>query len=783
MADNLIEVGVRADVSQLKASMADAASTVRSGSAAMKDGFDTAKAAVQGYEEALGALGAAAESGNAQAAAIIDEEGAAAQRAVASLKALAAAERESAAASTSAISARQAATSAIGEIEGRTMSANRAAGAFLSTTLGLGPALQAAFPVIGALALLEVLSKVAGSVHKIYDELVNLRSYSDAVFKEMAVDEEAAVKISDDYVRSLRQQQVVAAELASGKAGRADAGAEAGANFDNAVRVNSLDIEREHLKRLTEQYGEYKRVSTGLPGDPNQPHATAVAPNEDQQKEAQIRLPELAQQIANSQATIANLQREADTAAQEASLRGIERQDAVARAAETAASRAEAAARKVDEANKKAAESGLMAWQQMYGRSAEAAELYWNNVAAQAAAGSGTQALAAQKAWDASGKVAEENKRAAEEGAVAAEDTARGWQQLTNILENVARRADEAGEKLSQLKSEGAEKATQSGFQSQESDVQYAAGANLISKQEERAQLYTLYKQEEQDLIQHLAAMQAAAQQKATALTTQSQGEGADSQEGQKDAQEAAQQVQLVQQYENQILAIEQSTAKKIQALQQQAATSSMAAWDTMFSAMNSGLNSAVAGMIRGTESVSQAIGKMLGGTIIALAQWAAQWLAKKAETYLLDAIYARTQQSVTGTMQVLSNAAVAASGAMAATAAIPIVGPLLAPAAGASMFAATAAFAPLASAAGGWGDVPSDQMAMIHKREMVLPASIAQHVRDSAGRGAGGGSGQSITQHFGGNTYNGVSDKKATDRDMARQLKRAMRSGALATR
>jgi len=46
-----------------------------------------------------------------------------------------------------------------------------------------------------------------------------------------------------------------------------------------------------------------------------------------------------------------------------------------------------------------------------------------------------------------------------------------------------------------------------------------------------------------------------------------------------------------------------------------------------------------------------------------------------------------------------------------------------------------------MASAEGGWWEVPGDQMMQIHKKEMVLPAQEAQAVRDMAsGGGAGGG-------------------------------------------
>lgn len=59
------------------------------------------------------------------------------------------------------------------------------------------------------------------------------------------------------------------------------------------------------------------------------------------------------------------------------------------------------------------------------------------------------------------------------------------------------------------------------------------------------------------------------------------------------------------------------------------------------------------------------------------------------------------------------------------------------APAFGAAMAAASLAYAPVASAAGGWERVPYDGMPTeLHKDEMVLPAKIADKVRDGAGGG-----------------------------------------------
>jgi len=72
-----------------------------------------------------------------------------------------------------------------------------------------------------------------------------------------------------------------------------------------------------------------------------------------------------------------------------------------------------------------------------------------------------------------------------------------------------------------------------------------------------------------------------------------------------------------------------------------------------------------------------------------------------------------------------------AAAGAYQALVSIHYVGPYIAPAAAAVTLAAVLALgAKVASAEGGWGQVPSDQLAMVHKQEMVLPAKYAEPLR-----------------------------------------------------
>lgn len=90
----------------------------------------------------------------------------------------------------------------------------------------------------------------------------------------------------------------------------------------------------------------------------------------------------------------------------------------------------------------------------------------------------------------------------------------------------------------------------------------------------------------------------------------------------------------------------------------------------------------------------------------------------------------------------IMTEAAKAAAGAFNAMAAIPVVGPFLAAGASIAAFATVAALVgKVASAEGGWERVPADgMMTQLHRDEMVLPAHIANPMRDMVRKGGAGG-------------------------------------------
>jgi hypothetical protein len=194
-----------------------------------------------------------------------------------------------------------------------------------------------------------------------------------------------------------------------------------------------------------------------------------------------------------------------------------------------------------------------------------------------------------------------------------------------------------------------------------------------------------------------------------------------------------------------------------------------------------------VEGMIEGTTNFRQAVQgvfrSLVSDIIGHIAKMVSDWIVQhlfmsafqKAQTAIQTATVAvgqtaqtgavvagqtaQTAATVTGsttrrsinlleTLKIIAqHAASAAAGAYSALAPIPIIGPILGAAAAVATFAAVLALGSLASAAGGWGNVPEDQLAQVHKKEMVLPATIATPLRDAIDRGVfsnvgGGGAG-----------------------------------------
>ena len=164
-----------------------------------------------------------------------------------------------------------------------------------------------------------------------------------------------------------------------------------------------------------------------------------------------------------------------------------------------------------------------------------------------------------------------------------------------------------------------------------------------------------------------------------------------------------------------------------------------LAQWQFLTNGMRAGFTSAIQGILSGTENFGQAMRgiftSVLDGIISKLAEWAAEWVTKL--------IITQAANQATAATSIAANSGVAAVAAMASVAAIPFYGWAMAPEVGAATYAEGMAYE--ASASQGY-DVPRglSPITQLHPEEMVLPAPIANTVRnamENGGSGAGSGS------------------------------------------
>jgi hypothetical protein len=141
------------------------------------------------------------------------------------------------------------------------------------------------------------------------------------------------------------------------------------------------------------------------------------------------------------------------------------------------------------------------------------------------------------------------------------------------------------------------------------------------------------------------------------------------------------------------------------------------------------------------TEPVAQYVAGLAKMLLVKLGFLGKEQIADQAASTTKQAIKGEEMMAVVG-----ANAAEAGSGAAASQASIPYVGPILALAAMAAVFAAVSSMGAKKSAAGGY-DIPSgvNPIVQTHAEEMILPSPLANAVRRMAERGdetASGGSG-----------------------------------------
>jgi hypothetical protein len=176
-----------------------------------------------------------------------------------------------------------------------------------------------------------------------------------------------------------------------------------------------------------------------------------------------------------------------------------------------------------------------------------------------------------------------------------------------------------------------------------------------------------------------------------------------------------------------------------------------------LFSGIGDSFGTALDGLLQKTSTWGQALGTIFGGVKEAflrnvVTEPMSQWIASQARMLAMKLGFLTQEKgmqaaasatnvavkSVEATAVVGANAAEAGSGAAASQASIPVVGPVLAIAAMAAIFAAVSGMGKGIKSASGGYDIPSglNPITQLHEEEMVLPKQHANVIRQLAGQG-----------------------------------------------
>ncbi|HEX3666883.1 MAG TPA: hypothetical protein VHU23_16785 [Rhizomicrobium sp.] len=160
--------------------------------------------------------------------------------------------------------------------------------------------------------------------------------------------------------------------------------------------------------------------------------------------------------------------------------------------------------------------------------------------------------------------------------------------------------------------------------------------------------------------------------------------------------------------------------------------------WNQLGNSIRSSFNSAIDGMIFQGKSFGQGMLGIAQGVIKAFLAMGENIAENWIESQLTALFTTKATQGTTAMGQIADAAGVAGANAFAATAAIPIIGPELAPAAGAAAASEALSFSSLLSLAVGAWELKNDTVAQLHRGEMVVPQNFASGLR-SHGNGLGG--------------------------------------------
>jgi hypothetical protein len=193
-----------------------------------------------------------------------------------------------------------------------------------------------------------------------------------------------------------------------------------------------------------------------------------------------------------------------------------------------------------------------------------------------------------------------------------------------------------------------------------------------------------------------------------------------------------------------QVVLANQNTSKKIEADEAASLSRRQKLWDQTFKGITGAFDTFINGILSGHQKLSQAWEKLVDSMVSKFVEGLEKQLMSFIQHKLMElTIHTSTEQAKDEASKAAHakederTAYSAAKGAWESVVHTPIVGPILAPIAAATTFAAVSAFG---SAEGGQYVVPSEQLTMLHRNEMVLPAGVAARMRGVIEGGGGVG-------------------------------------------
>lgn len=736
MPDNVLSFETKVDLSGLNTGFSQATNTVQTSSQRMAQAMAAASAATNQLASAQQQLGTAAASGSAAAAAVIQQYQQQVTQTQAAVNALASAQTTLAASTNTATTAQHAQVSALAatSAEVRLLEGAlpiRAVENFLAKTLNLGPVMQAAFPVFGAIALGEVLFDVGKKAQSLYENFLTLKVEGEDLAKGLAKSgEEIAASwgrtLSIFHQTGMRDNPIGTLSMDATDAGIAIQG------LQGKLATLQSDLSQ---ATSTRQSGNYLGAGTTEEGNDN-------------------RILGVKQRIEQTQQQINELEaKRTDILSQQAKKEDV--------STPTGPDPQIQALRDL--------EIGLNKAKLAMDVSAQDEADYWSSSIQLFRDGSTQYEAVLQKTIAARNRVAQEFGQ--------------------SVLKEVAddqRRVDEAqkvSDALIKTYNDISKQQQEADKVQQEFNAEVAKGQEIQAQNAANLSLASISISQQSGFITKLSADHAIASihaqeytEKLAALKQQLDAINAENPTSQAGVNDQEKRSVSVQNQMSQVQGQQQvskitDSAKQAQDLAQP--------YLTAFNDINAGFLQVQNKMILGTQSISRDFAQMGAQLVVSVADAFEKMLAKSLESELRmtlahqvanqtqvasDSVAAAQTTAITHTttlQQVSAEAAVVAAKVWGALAGIPIVGPVLGAAAAGAAYTGVMALAAFETG----GIIPNTGVAMVHQGEAVLPAPLTNFLMNSATNNNTSNSSASVTQNFNG--------QARSDGDFRRQLNR----------